>query len=230
MMKLKYLYRLLFGFWAVLLFMNSCSDMNDLHDVYLRNGETIYTGRVDSAKVFAGNNRVLMRYWTSDIKATYLLVYWLSRTDSVMLDIPVKTATMPVDVYISDLPEGNLYFDLFTLNKNMKDRSIVYNLGGNVYGTEYQSSLLDRTIKTKVFNPITGMLTITWLGSVENSVGCEMEYTDLSGAKVTKRVPTIENTTVFSNVSGNLKYRTLFLPEKTAVDTFYTVFKSLTLN
>ncbi len=229
-MKLKYLYHLIYSFVAVLVITSSCSDMNALHDVYLKRGETIYTGRVDSARVFAGKNRVLLRYWSSDIKAANLLVYWLSRTDSVLLSIPEKLANNPVDVYISELPEGSLYFELFTLNKNLKNRSIDYNIGGNVYGDKYQETLLDRTIKTKVFDPMTGQLTITWLGSVENAVGCDIEFSDINGSTIKQRIPITENNTVLNNVAGSLKYRTLFLPEATAIDTFYTDYKSVPLN
>jgi hypothetical protein len=229
-MKSTYLYHLAYGLILGLFVMSSCFDMNDLHDEYLQRGETIYTGRVDSAKVFAGKNRVLLRYWTSDIKAANLMVYWLSRSDSVLLTIPDKLAETPVDVYISDLPEASLYFELFTLNENLKNRSIVYDIGGNVYGDKYQETLLNRTIKTKVFDALTGQLIITWLGTVENSVGCDVEYTDVNGATITRRVSTAETTTVLEYVAEDLKYRTLFLPEEAAIDTFYTNYKSVSLN
>jgi len=227
-MKLKNFFA--YNFVAVLFLMSSCGGINELHDAYLQHGETIYTGRVDSAVALAGNKRVLLRYWVSDIKAAKLQVYWLSRTDSVLLDIPVKPESEPVEVYISDLPEGSLYFELFTMNKDLINKSIAYNLGGNVYGDKYQATLLNRTIKTKVFDPLTGKLTINWLGTVEKSVGCDVEYTDINGATVTIRVPITENTTVLTDVAGDVKYRTLFLPEETALDTFYTEFKSVSLN
>lgn len=228
-MKLKsYLTQIAWG--AILLMAVSCTDMNELHDVYLQNGETIYTGRVDSVKVFAGNERVLLRYWISDAKAKNIVVYWLSRTDSVKLGIPDKQVKDSVDVFIDELPEGSLYFEIFTLNKDMKNRSVPFEIGGSVYGSKYQSTLLNRTIKTINKDPATGILTITWVGSIEKSVGCEIEYTGDNGTSFAKRIPPKENPTILQNVAGNLRYRTLFLPEETAIDTFYTDFKSIPLN
>ncbi|MGV8090514.1 MAG: DUF4998 domain-containing protein [Mangrovibacterium sp.] len=204
--------------------------MNDLHDPYMKKGEQIYTGRVDSAKVFSGNSRVLLRYWTSDVKAKNLLIYWLSGSDSVLLNIPEKQATDAVDVSISNLPEGTLYFDLYTFNKDMKNRSVVFNTEGNVYGERYQQSLLNRRIKTKVFDPVNGRLTITWLGSVPNSIGCDFEFTDRNGTVQSGRIPSTGPVSVWENVASDFKYRTLFLPEEGAVDTFYTGYVQVPLN
>ena len=228
-MKLKsYLTQITWG--IILLMAVSCSDMNELHDVYLQKGETIYTGRVDSAKVFAGNERVLLRYWISDAKAKNIVVYWLSRTDSVILNIPDKQLKDSVDLLINRLPEGSLYFEIFSLNKDMRNKSVPFGVGGSVYGGKYQSTLLNRTIKTLKNDTITGTVTITWVGSINKSVGCEMEYTDSLGSTVFLRIPPKENPTLLQNVAGNLRYRTLFLPEETAIDTFYTDFKSIPLN
>src|SRR5690554_2206975 len=87
-MKSKYEF---FSFLAVCIFtvsvLSSCSKMNDLHDEYLKRGEQIYVGQPDSAKIFPGNERALLRYWTSDPKASKLLVYWNARQDSLLLDI-----------------------------------------------------------------------------------------------------------------------------------------------
>ena len=51
--------------WAVA----ACSDMNDLHDIYLQNGETIYTAKFDSVKLYPGRYRVRVDYWVTDPKA-----------------------------------------------------------------------------------------------------------------------------------------------------------------
>lgn len=216
--------------FLVYFMINSCEDMNDLHDPYMKKGEQIYTGRVDSAKMLPGNNRVLLRYWTSDVNAKSLLVYWLSKSDSVLLTIPEKQAADPVDVFINDLPEGTLYFDLYTFNKNMANRSVVFNAEGNVYGERYQQSLLNRRIKTKVFDPIIGRLTITWLGTVPNSIGCDFEYIDGNGVIQSGRTSSTGQVSAWDNVASDFKYRTLFLPEEEAVDTFYTGYIQVPLN
>ena len=44
-----------------MIWLAACSDMNDVHDIYLKNGETVYIGRVDSIHVFSGRERVKIR-------------------------------------------------------------------------------------------------------------------------------------------------------------------------
>lgn len=215
---------------TALMVIASCSKMNDLHDDYFKDGEIIYTGRVDSAQIFAGNKRVLLRYWVSDIKANKLLIYWLSRSDSLIFDIPEKPLNNSVEVFITDLPEGSLYFELITLNRQMANRSVPFNTACNVYGNKYQSSLLNRTINSTSKNTATRDLTITWGGALEKSIGTEIEYLDSFGSVILKRISAIEKYTTLTDVANGLKYRTLYLPEPTAIDTFYTDFSMISLN
>lgn len=214
----------------VLLLFAACSKMNDPHDPYLKRGETVYVGRVDSARVLAGNGRVLLRYWTSDPKAKRMMVYWNSRTDSTMLEIPSKLRADSVDVIIPELAEYNYLFELFTMTKEMTNRSIVFQKGGAAYGEKFQATLTDRVIKSRTYVPASGQLTLVWLGSVEKAVGCDITFTNKAGNTVTQRIPVTESTSVIKDVAANVRYNTLFLPEATAIDTFYTPLKTIPLN
>ena len=40
----------------------ACSDMNDLHDKYLEQGETIYLAKFDSVKLYPGRYRARVDY------------------------------------------------------------------------------------------------------------------------------------------------------------------------
>lgn len=224
-MKTTYLYQLI-GLGFILALITSCTKMNDFHDVYLKRGETVYVGRVDSAEVFAGNGRVLLRFWSSDPKAKKLMLYWNSKTDSMLLDIPEKSGKDPVEVIINDLEETNYFFEMVTMNQELKNRSIVFQKGGSVYGAKFQASILTRQIRTAVFMP-TGETEIRWLGAVEKALGTDLEYTSKLGKKVKKFVPIAEEITTISDLASDLKYRTLFLPEPKAIDTFYTEYQSV---
>jgi hypothetical protein len=209
---------------------SACSDMNDLHDQYLRQGEFIYTGHVDSAKCFAGNNRILLRYWTSDPKAKKLLVYWSSRSDSLLLDIPEKNIRDSTEVYITNMEEGSYYFELFTFNKELKNRSVAYNIEGNVYGSSYQATLRDRGIKSISYDAATEKLIIYWSGAIQNSVGNEITYRSNTDEIISKWVLPNDKETLLENISNDVNYRTAFLPETNAIDTFYTDWKKVELN
>lgn len=226
-MKTKNIYHLCMLLLAFVL-VSSCEKMNDFHDEYLKKGETLYVGKVDSAKVFAGKGRLLIRYWLSDPKAKKMVLYWKSRSDSMILDIPEKPPGEPLEVAIPDLEENNYLIEMINKNKDMKNPSVVFQIGGRVYLQKFQASLVDRQIRTAVFLP-SGAAEIRWLGAVEKSIGTELVYTNKSGIEVQKFISIDENITTLSDLGTNLRYRTLFLPEETAIDTFNTEFIPVSL-
>lgn len=227
-MKLIYINRLLYSLAATaFLFLGACSEMNDLHDPYLRRGETIYVGKPDSVKIFAGNERALIRYWASDPKAAKLVVYWLSRTDSMVFDIPSHHPAEALEVMLTNLPEYNYTFELETLNEDYKYRSVTLEASGNTYGSFFQNSLRNRLVSSTEFSD--SQLQIEWLGAIENAIATEIVYMDTLGATSTVFAPMSEAVTVIDDVDNSVEYRTLFLPEENAIDTFYTEFIQIPL-
>lgn len=220
-MKTKNMYSLLSILSVSIFLVSSCSKMNDLHDVYLKRGETIYVGQPDSAKAFPGNGRVLLRYWSSDPKATNLMVYWNFRLDSILLDIPAKFPTDSVDVLIPDLSEKKYLFELVAMNSKLENRSIPLKLTANVFGSKFQNSLFDRNFKFATYlSP--QKVQIDWQGAVEKGIASELSYTNTDGNAVKMYIPMDQQVTVLDNFNGGLEYRTVFLPDKIAIDTFYT--------
>ena len=202
----------------------SCSKMNDLHDPYLRDGKIMYTGKVDSAKVFAGENRIMLRYYTSDPKAKNLLAYWNLKTDSSLFAIPDKNAGDPVDVYIDKMEEGPVFFELFTLNVNMENQSVLHNVAGRVYGDRFRASLTNRNIRS-IIRGMDGKVTIEWYGADQRSVGCQIRYTNILGVTVDDfMVPSNESVTVIDDMDEDAEhiwYQTVYMPEPDAIDKFY---------
>lgn len=224
-MKSRYMYTPMLLLIVLMVAFSSCSKMNDLHDEYLQRGETIYVGKPDSVEVFAGKERVKFRYWLSDPKAEKLIVYWLSRTDSIVIDVPSHERNDSVEFIIPDLPEYNYSFELFTTNKDFGNRSISFQTSGSAYGERFQASLLNRVMEYSRFIS-KEEVEIKWLGAIERGVGCELLYTNKEGEEVRRFVPMNEQTTWIDDMKGDdLSYRTLFLPEETAIDTFYTDYK-----
>lgn len=209
--------------------LTSCSRMNDLHDPYMKEGEIIYTGKVDSAKIFPGENRAMLRFYTSDPKAKNLLVNWNLRTESTQFTIPVKNASEPVDVIISPLEEGLVYFELFTMNGEMRNKSVPYNLEGTIYGNIFQQSLMNRNC-TAIRNYLDQMITIQWSSADPKVTGCQIKYTNQSGETVFLTTPVEESVTVIydmSEASTFIEYQTVFLPEPDAIDLFYTAYRQV---
>lgn len=226
-MKSNYIYKMAYLLYIVFFcILASCLKMNDLHDIYLRRGETIYVGKPDSVIFFAGRERVKLRYWESDPKATKLAIYWLSRTDSIILDIPSHLAKDSVEVIIPNLPEYGYSFDLVTMNKDYGNRSVPLQSSGNTYGDNFQSLLTNRVMKY-ILDTSLNELTIAWIGAIEKGIGTEVVYINNEGDNVIKFVPMTEKSTVINDWVGEVKYRTLFLPEPSAIDTFYTELETI---
>lgn len=213
---------------ALFTLFNSCSKMNDLHDKYLKRGETIYVAKPDSVFAFAGKERVKIRYWESDPKSVKLVVYWLSRTDSMVFDIPAHAPKDSIEIIIPNLSEYNYLFELVTMNSKMENRSLSLNVNASSYGDQFRSHLLDRAMESYRWLD-RNKLEIKWRGAIEKGVGCELLYDNIDGNRATRFVPMAENLTQIEDFEGELEMRTVFLPEKTAIDTFNTPFKSINI-
>jgi hypothetical protein len=209
-------------------FMTACSDMNAPHDMYLENGEILYVGRLDSAKVFAGKERFLLRYWITDPRAKELKVYWSQKRDSITAGIPAHTPPDSLELLIGGnqktISEGGYTLQIYTFDETDL-RSVVYEKNVNVYGDRFQSTLLNRLISKTDYNSSTKDLAISWAPATSvREVGIEIEYYNLSGDKIILRKSTgeIASNTVLNNVdpAKEARYSTLYLPEPDAIDTF----------
>ncbi len=139
------------------------------------------------------------------------------------LDVQINQKTGSWKTMLSSMAEKGYIFKFVSIDK-FGHRSLPFEATGNVYGDRFQATLSNRAIKSMT-TLVGGKITITWSGVVNKGVRCDLVYTNVTGAQITRKVPMSETTTVLTNVATDLKYRTLFLPEATAIDTFYTDFK-----
>src|SRR5690606_25770816 len=89
-----------------------CSKMDDTYKDFIKDGERVYVGRVDSLEAKAGLNRVKLSWLAiADRQVVKATVFWNNRTSRK--DVPIqKTAGVDVvDVLITDLPEENYAFE-----------------------------------------------------------------------------------------------------------------------
>lgn len=208
--------------------LGACSDMNDMHDSYLKDGEKIYIGRVDSMHSFGGNERVLLRYWITDPRAKTLCIYWNHKKDSINVDIPIHDPLDAQEVMIgesgSTIAEGDYTFQIYSYD-NRGHRSIQFEQLINVYGVKYQLTLSNRTIQkvTKIDNT----LTIEWNGiNSSDEVGIEIFYTDTKDNEKSLFIKTelLSSPTVIEEIDLKqpVKYQTWYKPEPESIDQFNT--------
>jgi hypothetical protein len=220
-------------------FLAACSDMNDQHDIYLKDGERIYIGKVDSLKTFAGDQRVKLRFWASDPRAKTVGFYWYPDNDSMFTEISHTSPADSFEVYIGGpsstktIQEGNYTLRVITRDDNnhfsVPSEKII-----NVYGDRFRSILTDRVLKTVAYKAADASLSLTFAGQTsDREIGVEISYTDLNGDVVAVIQANKDLTAAVKllqvDAEKTVSYRTLFLPEPLAVDTFYTAGKTVVI-
>lgn len=200
----------------------SCSKWDDFKK-YKEDGEILYTGKIDSVKINPGNLRVQFNgLLKADPKITKIKIFWNNFADSVAYDINMATNNREFSK-IFPMEEGIKSFVIYTYDSD-GNRSIAVNAVGNVYGPRYNNTLNNR-IASSAGN-VNGTTTIEWL-PIDASAGpftTEIRYQSTTGEKVVRVPVTAERSTLndLATSAKSLSYRTLYLPMKTAIDTFYT--------
>ncbi|WP_299551485.1 DUF4998 domain-containing protein [Seonamhaeicola sp.] len=211
---------------VLLLFVN-CTDTNELHQKYLDRGETIYTEKPDSLVVFKGNNRVKVQWYQySDLSIKKGRVYWNNRADSIDIDINITPIVRDeVSIIIPNLEEGSYIFEVFSMDSK-GNRSVPVAQTGRSLGSNFITSLNNRRILSHVqtANDITfNMSTAIFDDYITNS----FTYYNLAGELQTVSLTednldsiTIALTDI--DITKNISYRSEYLPDGNAIDTFYT--------
>ncbi len=223
---------LIFSIVAVIALFSKCSNMNDIHDIYLADGERIYIGKVDSLKVFAGNEKVKLRFWAADPRAKTVGFYWYPNSDSMFVDIEHTSNIDSFDVVIGgsdsekSITEGNYTLKIITRD-NKGHFSVPFEKIINVYGTKFQSTLTNRIVKSLAYQESEGLLSVFFSGPVsDKEVGVGINYTDREGVAHNIYLPDllIGSQIDIANLdpTKGVKYQTYFLPEPSAIDTFVT--------
>lgn len=211
-----------------LVILASCSKMKDNYYDFIKNGPIVYTGKADSLKAFAGKRRVMLSWLlTSDQTIAGCKVFWNFGLDS--LDVPVvKTAgTDTVKVYIDDLDEGSYNFVIYTYDK-AGHRSVGSEVIGNAYDSIFMSTLTNKPVRSVKKEAALSKITVVWVGRDAKCLGTEWDYTGSDQSAQHLFAPLADTTVITScDVNKPVAYRTLYVPEQNAIDTFYTAYKPL---
>ena len=211
-----------------------CKKMDDTYRSFVEKGETIYIAKADSLKAFSGKNRVELNWLLiSDPKVKGYKIYWNNKKDSLEGVVHKTDKVDTVKVTVENLEEGIHYFEVFLYGRD-GDFSMSSEVIGSSYGDSYQRSLLPRIIREAKWLEKIGMVEIDLTTAGDDIIGMEIEYENKKGENITHTVDNdIEIDTLFNVGVGSsateLRYRTLFLPDSTALDTFYTDFATTAL-
>lgn len=215
---MKQPYNILIFFLAI--FMISCENFMDVHKEYVRDGEIIYAPKVDSLQFIAGKGRVGFAFWLENapnVKSVDL--YWNNKSDSLSTPVTPSTGLDSFYVVVPNLPEGAYTFEVKTTDGF--GHSSLYLTGfGNSYGDFYQSSLMNRRIKSVELNE-NGAL-IDWFSATEGMTWTDIKYTTESGGTNILRLLPDEQQIICSDIKAgtSFEFSTSFIPEETSIDTF----------
>ncbi|WP_106830196.1 DUF4998 domain-containing protein [Parabacteroides pacaensis] len=218
----------LFLLCTLLLGLANCDGMDATYKDFLKDGEIVYAGITDSVKFYPGRNRAKLSFYILDPSVVRTRIYWNNQSDSIELTVDPLNHPEPYFVEITNLKEGSYSFDLYTFSEN-NNSSMKVNIVGRVYGNEYENSLLNTPMKGAYAledNP--DDFEINWGSPDLSAIGSEVVYTDKEGKETTVFAPSSDKTTLIRNYrkGTNFLFRTLFLPEETAIDTFMTQFNA----
>lgn len=207
----------------------SCSKMDDTYHKFIKNGPIVYPGKADSVTVHPGHDRVQLSWWLGSPQTVVSCkVFWNFGADSVSVPVGhVAGVADTITTYIDSLTEGSYSFTVYTYDQ-AGNQSVGSSAIGNVYGDIYQSTLNNRPVRTTKFDTTGAKVTIAWVGIDINCLGTQWTYTGTDNLPKTFYSP-IGDTTILTGckVTSPVSYRSLFVPEADAIDTFYTVFINL---
>jgi hypothetical protein len=201
------------------LYMTGCEDINSLHQKYLDEGETFYTGRVEAIRVYSGNERVKFTWQVnSDPRISRTLIYWNDRKDSTIVEVNRTQSGYIQLETIVNVHEG-IYAFVFMTKDNEGNRSLTQERSVQVYGPNYISGLFNRNIQSLSVDG--NELTINW-AAIESAYiqYTTVRYTDYSNpaSPLTKslRVENEDMQTVIHNirVEDTFAIVTSYLPEE----------------
>jgi hypothetical protein len=223
-------------FTGIVLFLWSCSKM-DAYKKFEQGKEIVYPSTFDSLKVLPGKNRVLITGLLSgDPNVVKYRIFWNAGSDSIEGTIRRTGGVDTLSQLVGNLPEGPMSFEIRTYNTK-GDKSIPMNITGNVYGTSFQTAVDQRGNREilKAMLAMSGSGSLNWAdeNALTGVAGMNIQYYDYTGvlhdtiipAQLTGQQSLLPN----FDVSKSFQYRTLYMPDSLAIDTFMTAFQTTPL-
>lgn len=214
------------AFVVSVLFFSSCDDFMDVHKEYIEGGEIIYAPKPDTINFIAGKNRILFScrtYNAPNIRS--IDVFWNDGLDSLIIPVELKTGYDSISVVLDNMKEKSYTFNTRTTD-NFGHKSLYVTDFGSSYGDTYLSRLSDRRIKTVSLSDKGGAA--TWYFAPGDLVRSEIRYTKKDGSQSVAETSSTKDMVELPDIKpgSTVEYRSLFIPEVEAIDTFATAWKA----
>lgn len=190
-------------------------------------------GNVTALSINSGKSRVKLSWKqpaaSANVSIAKYRVFWNNNTDS--LELPAPAPTENVTTIINNLTEGNYSFFVYAYN-NKGNKSQGTSVTGQVYADKYEASLANRPVDQVAHTAMNGAAIISWKNAAAGAVHTEVTFTDSQGATHKVNVlPTTASTTLTAYKTGSaFSFRTAYLPQTSAIDTFHTAYSTMVVN
>lgn len=182
---------------------------------------------VNALKAFAGHNRIKLSWNIPDEEqAASTRIYW-NGSDS--LDVPVKPGAAQ-ETILSPLAAGTYPFTV-RLVSSTGQFSAPAEVTGRSYGDAFADALKNRAYAGAVYQEDGSGLLVTWIQAAENALYSDIAYRDSTGRDRALRAPANRDSILLPGLNGSpdsqFVYRTFYLPEPLAIDTFASAFDTV---
>lgn len=209
----------------------ACSKLQDSYKDFVGSGEIYYPGKADSLKIYPGRNRILLTWLlTSDPKITKTTLYWNNKSDSAVIPVQRTAGVDTIKKMLNPMPEGTYTFEVYTYDSK-GNRSVSVSKIANVYGSNYNVTLVNRTLKNfAMIRPTSDTAILDFYPGAPQHIGVDVRYKNALGDSIFLLVPQKPDTARVNLLKypkgSSFKYRTLYKPETNAIDTFYAEYES----
>ena len=214
MKNILYLLPFLMVFW-------SCDEYTSKHQAYIENGEIIYSVKVDSVLSYPGRDRINIKAgFASAPHIKKIKIEWDEGEGSQTWDVNGSNDSVFYEFLITDLEEKSYIFSLYSLDSE-GNRSIRVDEFASVYGSKYEATLKNRSINDLELN--SDSVVFNWATAPNGLIYTDLTYTTTEGSAGEVRIPADSSQTVLNDCDYQvkLKYKSSFLPDTLAIDTFY---------
>ncbi|GHV65765.1 hypothetical protein FACS1894199_07350 [Bacteroidia bacterium] len=213
----------------------ACDNFMDVHKEYVEDGETIYSPKVDLISFRAGEGRILFQcLLINSPNVKTVDVYWNDGLNKRSITVPSSTSdTVLIEEFLPNMEEKSYTFDVRTTD-GYTHQSLKTTGSATSYGALFRSTLSNRRVDVgstvEVGTDI--QIQIPWGTAAENLLRNEIRYTAVAGGSTVIEVSPTESLTTITDAApgSSFEYRSRFLPEPTAVDTFDMAWESLAID
>lgn len=222
----NYLKIIVFSFILLAFSITSC-DSDD--DVIALNKQEEKLQKINSFEVNPGKNRVVIKGIVQGTMAEEVKVFWEDENQSISIPVNNSEGNDTILRVIENLEEGIYEFEAVTVSKegNISEKMVAR---AEVFGSSYEAVVKKREIASNILRESNLDIDFEEIDRTTGIKGTEFYYQNTAGKEVSLFVDSEkENLSIYDFKNGtSYKFRSVYIPAPTSVDTFYTAFETVT--